>query len=84
MLNTTIVFETSDKSSAISSIQVCAEENTVTIVYNSNTEKSYDFYTDDPEYVINEIRNALEKNESIGKLIHRLKKDQILEIFETE
>lgn len=84
IMKTLTTFDTSEKSSAISSIQVIPEENTVKIVYNSNTEKSYDFYTDKPEYVLEKISKTLENNESIGKLIHQLKKDQVLEIFENE
>lgn len=65
-------------SSAISKIDFQEDENIVGICYTSSN-KIYEFYCDDIQNVKEKILNTQEKNESVGKLIHSLRKDGILE-----
>lgn len=71
-------------SSAISKINLLEEENIIGIAYTSNSEKIYEFYCDDFENVKNKIENALQKDESVGKLIHTLRKNGEIETIETK
>lgn len=71
-------------SSAISKINLLEEENIIGIAYTSNSEKIYEFYCDDFENVKNKIENTLQKDESVGKLIHTLRKNGEIETIETK
>jgi hypothetical protein len=65
-------------SSAISQINFEKEESIVGICYTSSS-KVYEFYCEDFESVKEQIINAHEKAESVGKLINSLRKDGSLE-----
>lgn len=71
-------------SSAISQIIVNVEDHIVGVAYTSNKDKLYEFYSDSPEFVEEQITTAIENNDSLGKLIHSLKKEGILEPFVSE
>lgn len=75
---------TFNNSSAISKINLIEEENIIGIAYTSNNEKIYEFYCDDIESVKDKIQTAIEKEESIGKLIHSLRKNGEIESIERE
>jgi hypothetical protein len=69
-------FENID-SSAIKTISM-NEDNTITIVFNNG--KSYN-YNDISNTFVNMVENAIENNESVGKLFNQaLKQDRILEL----
>ena len=61
-------------SSAISQVSFDYDEMQVGVTYHSNPEKSYVFACDNPITVEEQVRTA----ESVGKLIAKLKKNQIL------
>lgn len=69
-------------SSAISKINLIEDGNIIGIAYTSNSEKVYEFYCDDFECVKTKIQDALQKDESIGKLIHSLRKNGEIESIE--
>ena len=62
------------ESSAISQVSFDYDEMQVGVTYHSNPEKSYVFACDNPITVEEQVRTA----ESVGKLIAKLKKNQIL------
>jgi len=62
------------ESSAISEVSFDYDENQVGVTYLSNPDKSYVFACDNPLSVEDQIRTA----ESVGKLIAKLKKNQVL------
>lgn len=71
-------------SSAISKINLIEDENIIGIAYTSNNEKIYEFYCDDFECVKTKIQDALQKDESIGKLIHSLRKNGEIESIDSK
>jgi hypothetical protein len=73
-----------ENSSAISQINIDEAQQIVGVAYTSNESKIYEFFTEDVEYVENKISETLESGESVGKLIHSLKKEGMLEVFVTE
>jgi hypothetical protein len=73
-----------ENSSAISQINIDEDQQIVGVAYTSNESKIYEFFTEDVEYVENKISETLENGESVGKLIHSLKKEGMLEVFITE
>lgn len=73
-----------ENSSAISQIELIEDENIVGIAYTSNSDKRYEFYCENLESVKNQIQETISKNESIGKLIHTLRKNGELEVIEAE
>lgn len=68
-------------SSAISKIEFNKEESIVGICYTSS-HKTYDFFCEDLNIVHKKISTALENQESIGKLIHTMRKDGLIEPFQ--
>lgn len=73
-----------ENSSAISQIEIIEDENLVGIAYTSNLDKKYEFYCENLDSVRTKIEEAICKNESIGKLIHSLRKTGELESIETQ
>lgn len=67
-----------ENSSAISKIEFNKEESIVGICYTSSN-KTYDFFCQNLEIVKSKVQDAIEKQESVGKLIHYLKKQGDLE-----
>lgn len=65
-------------SSAISKIEFNSEESIVGICYTSS-QKSYEFFCENVDAVKEKFQSAIELNESIGKLVHSLKKDGTIE-----
>jgi hypothetical protein len=70
-------------SSAISQISFQKDKNIVGICYTSS-DKIYEFYSEDFDNVKDQIINAHEKAESVGKLINSLRKDGSLETIVVE
>lgn len=70
-------------SSAISKINLIEDENIIGIAYTSNSEKIYEFYCDDFQSVKDKIQETLQREESIGKLIHSLRKNGEIESIQT-
>lgn len=70
-------------SSAISHITIDEDSCIVGVAYTSNKDKLYEFYCEVPTEVEERITNALENDESIGKLFHSLKKDGTIEPFKS-
>jgi len=62
------------ESSAISQVSFDYDEMQVGVTYHSNPDKSYIFACKDPVSVEDQIRTA----ESVGKLIAKLKKNEVL------
>jgi len=67
-------------SSAISKISFCDDENIVGVCYTSS-DRMYEFYCEDISEIQAQITEAHEKGESLGKLIHSLKKEGKLEVI---
>ena len=55
-------------SSAVKSIKV--DEKSIYIVYNSNTDKEYEFICDDTAEFDVKLSETISKEESLGKFIH--------------
>lgn len=70
----TVTATLSVDSSAISQVSFDYDEMKVGVTYHSNPDKSYVFACKDPINVEEQIRTA----ESVGKLIAKLKKNEIL------
>lgn len=70
-------------SSAISKIEFNTEESIVGICYTSSN-KSYEFFCEDLDSVKEKIQSAIKNEESIGKLVHSLKKNGEIEPFQSE
>lgn len=70
-------------SSAISKITFEVEESIVGICYTSS-DKVYEFYCDDIEDVKTQIIDTYNNDESVGKLIHSLRKEGKLETIIVE
>jgi hypothetical protein len=62
------------ESSAISQVSFDYDEMQVGVTYHSNPDKSYVFACKDPVSVEEQVRTA----ESVGKLIAKLKKNEVL------
>lgn len=73
-----------ENSSAISSISIDPESSIVGVAYTTNESKVYEFFTESVEYVESKIKETLESEGSVGKLIHSLKKEGVLEVFTVE
>jgi hypothetical protein len=71
-------------STAISKIEFNLEKSIVGICYTSNPEKLYEFHCDNLLEVKENLYNAHEKGESIGKLIHSYKKDGTFEVINVD
>jgi hypothetical protein len=70
----TVTATLSVDSSAISQVSFDYDEMQVGVTYHSNPDKSYVFACKDPISVEEQIRTA----ESVGKLIAKLKRNEIL------
>ena len=74
---------TNDKdfsSSAISLICINTKDNTVSIVFNSNTDKSYEYSIINSEFV-ELLSNTIKNKESIGQFVSKqIKLDNIQQI----
>lgn len=70
-------------SSAISKIEFNVEESIVGICYTSSN-KSYEFFCEDLNAVKEKIQSAIKNEESIGKLVHSLKKNGEIEPIQSE
>ena len=63
-------------SSAVKSIKV--DEKSIYIVYNSNTDKEYEFDCQNSDKFDEKVSKTLKNKESIGKLVHSCIKQQEL------
>jgi len=71
-------------SSAISKIIFDTEESVVGVAFTSNSDKVYNYKCKNIEDTKSQIMIAETTGGSVGKLIHSLRKDGILEIIKTE
>jgi len=55
-------------SSAINTLKV--DKESVFVVYNSNIDKEYEFMCQNTDNFTQKLSETLEKNESVGKLMH--------------
>ena len=63
-------------SSAVKSIKV--DEKSIYIVYNSNTDKEYEFKCENTQEFDDKVSKTLQNKESIGKLLNSCIKQQEL------
>ena len=64
-------------SSAVKSIKV--DEKSIYIVYNSNTDKEYEFICDNTAEFDVKLSETISKEESLGKFIHNQVKEGIIQ-----
>ena len=64
-------------SSAVKSIKV--DEKSIYIVYNSNTDKEYEFICDNTAEFDVKLSETITKEESLGKFIHNQVKEGIIQ-----
>ena len=64
-------------SSAVKSIKV--DEKSIYIVYNSNTDKEYEFICDNTAEFDVKLSETINKEESLGKFIHNQVKEGIIQ-----
>ena len=64
-------------SSAVKSIKV--DEKSIFIVYNSNTDKEYEFICDNTAEFDVKLSETISKEESLGKFIHNQVKEGIIQ-----
>ena len=64
-------------SSAVNSIKV--DEKSIYIVYNSNTDKEYEFICDNTAEFDVKLSETISKEESLGKFIHNQVKEGIIQ-----
>jgi hypothetical protein len=65
-------------SSAISKISFNHDDGEVGVAFTANPEKFYYFNCEDVDKFVNDLQEAVNKSESLGKFISKLRKDGIL------